>query len=702
MMKKCLFLAALAALASYTSCSKQDSDAERNAQVEREVQQRLAAEHQTQEQERLAQQQTDLDAREKALAGKEAVTPSSISPNPQSDTNGSERTARGSSRRRPPTRSYSLFYTKLEPYGDWHETADYGYVWQPREAEQSRTWRPYTDGHWVYTDAGWTWISEESHGWATYHYGRWTRLRNVGWVWVPGDEWAPAWVSWRASNEYVGWAPLPPDAEFDRNVGIKKWADNYYDIGPEQYAFVTTRELGAPRLERAVLPAEQNVTIVNQTTNVTNITYNNTTVVNEGPSYEEFRSRSQQPIGRYRLERRTEVNADVPRPVVRGGSIEIAMPALPVAQPAERPRNLKGVIAQAVVDYSSGIVVDRNEVEKARAKMKAEATPPPNAPPKAEVRATAATQSSAASTNTAPPAMRKAEKTSSATPTPLGAAMPSATASATSPLRRLPGVGASVFPTASVSPRPSATKSPEITPSESSTPSPAPAELPSVSASPSASRTVIASPTSSIYPSATPGARTASSVINSLGERRRPKAEKRELEAQQQQQHEAGQRSSAVGGEPSVSASLSPGQANTPFAPSTQIPSRRRVQPSPISTPPVHETTTAPSPNATAGRSTPPAAIVTPPPREAATDSTRASRPSVGSRRNMVDSQAEPSASPAQSTSPSVSTAPSASASNAAEIPKTSRKLNKRVRNTPDAATETETGTSPVPSATPE
>src|SRR5207245_161040 len=80
-----------------------------------------------------------------------------------------------------------------------------GDVWQPGQA-QSRTWRPYTDGHWVYTDVGWTWVSEEPFGWATYHYGRWTRLRNIGWVWVPGDEWAPAWVSWRKSSDYVGWA----------------------------------------------------------------------------------------------------------------------------------------------------------------------------------------------------------------------------------------------------------------------------------------------------------------------------------------------------------------------------------------------------------------------------------------------------------------------------------------------------------------
>src|SRR2546423_9736807 len=35
---------------------------------------------------------------------------------------------------------------------------------------------------------------------------------------VPGDEWAPAWVSWRSSKDYVGWAPLPPEARSEEHT----------------------------------------------------------------------------------------------------------------------------------------------------------------------------------------------------------------------------------------------------------------------------------------------------------------------------------------------------------------------------------------------------------------------------------------------------------------------------------------------------
>ena len=278
--------------------------------------------------------------------------------------------------------SYDTFYTKLDPYGDWRETADYGYVFQPRAAEGSRKWRPYTNGRWVYTDAGWTWVSEEPFGWATYHYGRWTRLRHIGWVWVPGDEWAPAWVSWRKSDDYVGWAPLPPEANFDRRAGIHHWADNYYDLGPEEYSFVPTNEFGSQRIEQTVVPQERNVTIVSQTTNVTNITYNNTMIVNQGPNYEDLSRRSRQPIARLRLERGAQFEGDNPRAIVRGEVISMPAPFIAPAQRRGRPARVKETISDTVVDHDATESADRPAAENARAKMRAESTPPAGLPPK--------------------------------------------------------------------------------------------------------------------------------------------------------------------------------------------------------------------------------------------------------------------------------------------------------------------------------
>lgn len=237
-MKGFFFLPLFAAFGlSVGACQKQQTEAERNAEIERQVGERLEAERQTEEAQKLAQRQADLDAREQALAEKEkrravASTPVAAVSAPPDASDTADSTEAGTSATDSETGSYATFYRKLDLYGDWMETSDYGYVFQPRQAAQSRDWRPYTNGRWVYTDAGWTWLSDEKFGWATYHYGRWIRLRSVGWVWVPGEQWAPAWVSWRRGNDYVGWAPLPPEAQFHRRIGIRNWADNYYDIGP--------------------------------------------------------------------------------------------------------------------------------------------------------------------------------------------------------------------------------------------------------------------------------------------------------------------------------------------------------------------------------------------------------------------------------------------------------------------------------------
>src|SRR6516162_7436685 len=186
--------------------------------------------------------------------------------------------------------SYNVFYERLQSEGRWFDDDKYGYVWQPSEAEMDENWRPYTDGHWAYTDRGWIWISNEDFGWATYHYGRWTRVRGVGWIWVPGNTWAPAWVSWRQTDrdDYVGWAPLPPECDPTPGVKVEAWVDNYYGIGPAAYVCLRIADLVRPTYRQAILPPQQNLTIIDQTKNVTNIVYNNNVVNNYGPQYQQL------------------------------------------------------------------------------------------------------------------------------------------------------------------------------------------------------------------------------------------------------------------------------------------------------------------------------------------------------------------------------------------------------------------------------
>ena len=102
----------------------------------------------------------------------------------------------------------STFQEPHASYGEWVTVPSYGQVWRP--AGVAAGWRPYYYGRWEWTNEGWFWVSDEPWGWAAYHYGRWAWDGYYGWVWVPGYEWAPAWVSWRVSGDVVGWAPLAP------------------------------------------------------------------------------------------------------------------------------------------------------------------------------------------------------------------------------------------------------------------------------------------------------------------------------------------------------------------------------------------------------------------------------------------------------------------------------------------------------------
>jgi Family of unknown function (DUF6600) len=253
--------------------------------------------------------------------------------------------------------SVDFFYDNLGDGGSWIEAGDYGYCWQPSVAVGNTTWRPYADGYWAYTDQGWTWISYEDFGWATYHYGRWIRLRGRGWVWVPGREWGPAWVSWRSGGDYVGWAPLPPRraGEYWDESPITARVDIDFDIGPAYYNFIEVRYIGEPVLRERIFAADQNATYIAKTVNVTNITYNNSAVYNYGPDYATISRSSARPIQRLSLQR--DANSDPATAAqskrfmkVQGDKLVVAAPQQ-LQKPAKplAPKVVKEKLAQAPV-----------------------------------------------------------------------------------------------------------------------------------------------------------------------------------------------------------------------------------------------------------------------------------------------------------------------------------------------------------------
>jgi hypothetical protein len=100
-----------------------------------------------------------------------------------------------------------------------------------------RNWQPYTSGRWILTEEGWLWQSSFEWGWLPFHYGNWFRHKLIGWCWVPDYNWAPAWVAWYWTDNYVGWSPIPPVPEGES-----------YEIMPEDWFFVLLEDFLSPYL----------------------------------------------------------------------------------------------------------------------------------------------------------------------------------------------------------------------------------------------------------------------------------------------------------------------------------------------------------------------------------------------------------------------------------------------------------------------
>ncbi len=193
------------------------------------------------------------------------------------------------------------FNNTLSPYGSWVMVEGYGRCWRPTAVIYDATWQPYSDrGHWVYSDCGWYWDSDYSWG-ATFHYGRWFRNDRFGWCWWPDTVWGPSWVTWRQSDAYCGWAPLPPFAIYRPGLGFSYRGANVavgFDFGLSAscFTFVAVGNFcdRHPRYYRA--DSHRRDEIFHQTTVINNYHDNRTTVINGGIPVDRVRGATHRPL----------------------------------------------------------------------------------------------------------------------------------------------------------------------------------------------------------------------------------------------------------------------------------------------------------------------------------------------------------------------------------------------------------------------
>jgi hypothetical protein len=189
---------------------------------------------------------------------------------------------------------YREFYNDLAPYGQWLSDPQYGYVWAPYGGNDFRPY--YTNGYWVMTEYGNTWVSGYPWGWAPFHYGRWAQSSYYGWIWIPGNTWGPAWVSWRQGGGYYGWAPMGPGISISISFG------SGFNIPNPWWTFIPCGNIYAHNYSNYYAP-RRTVNIINNTTIINNTYVDNrsrNTYVS-GPRRTDIENVTHRPVNVYKV-----------------------------------------------------------------------------------------------------------------------------------------------------------------------------------------------------------------------------------------------------------------------------------------------------------------------------------------------------------------------------------------------------------------
>jgi len=220
---------------------------------------------------------------------------------------------------------YKEFYDELAPYGEWIEVTDkdigielkkgsasgennhrkisyselfgikelyaadvsFGafFIWKPSPnlavsvaaGDPAPVYMPYSNGSWVYTDAGWYFKAPTPQEEIVHHHGRWVYSPALGWIWVPGRVWAPAWVEWRENDTYIAWTPIPPGIYIVNNIIITP------PIIEERYFVCEKHYFCEPMVYKYMYKENKNKIMIKEWRRCDGIMVMNKTVINKGP-----------------------------------------------------------------------------------------------------------------------------------------------------------------------------------------------------------------------------------------------------------------------------------------------------------------------------------------------------------------------------------------------------------------------------------
>jgi hypothetical protein len=184
------------------------------------------------------------------------------------------------------------------------------FVWRPApELGISLTtgevpvYMPYSNGQWVNSDAGWYYKAPTPAEEITSHYGRWAYNDRIGWVWVPGRVWAPAWVDYRENADYIAWTPVPPYVYINNGV-----LDVPVIVDEDRYVIVEKRYYAEPEFHKYIYVENKNKVMIKEMTRINGVMVVNNTIINRGPDVSVIETMLGRPVEKVTITRVDDID----------------------------------------------------------------------------------------------------------------------------------------------------------------------------------------------------------------------------------------------------------------------------------------------------------------------------------------------------------------------------------------------------------
>jgi len=243
------------------------------------------------------------------------------------------------------------------------------YIWQPNEAD--RYFNPYSNGRWQFTSHGWMWQSDYAWGNHCYNYGRWFYSSFYGWVWMPGDRWAPNWVSWRDCGPYVAWYPTCP---------VIYWTPHTYNpqlvvcnpvsiSNPSNWTIMRKININKKVTKETKIPIERNTELLNTSVKIKTIntfTTDDRKIKYSGPNVNEVTKITKEPIVPLIVNIKNPgtsvVSTEVPTKYVSNDPVITRTTKTSVVPPDDITKNVKTIKTTSVVEPTKTHVTTKDPV----------------------------------------------------------------------------------------------------------------------------------------------------------------------------------------------------------------------------------------------------------------------------------------------------------------------------------------------------